>query len=134
MIKTLAVHIKGYIKESVATPLFMVLEVIMETIIPLLMASMIDNGINKGNMEHIIKTGGLMLLCAFVALFAGAMGGIYGAKASAGFARNLRSAIERHGVKRGYSNSRTCEIGLSHHSGIPYRSLVYLLNETLIDL
>ncbi len=48
--------------------------------------------------------------------------------------RNLRSAIERHGVKRGYSNSRTCEIGLSHHSGIPYRSLVYLLNETLIDL
>ncbi len=93
MIKTLAVHIKGYIKESVATPLFMVLEVIMETIIPLLMASMIDNGINKGNMEHIIKTGGLMLLCAFVALFAGAMGGIYGAKASAGFAKNLRFAM-----------------------------------------
>ncbi len=45
--------------------------------------------------------------------------------------RNLRVALERHGVKRGYSNSRTCEIGLSHHGGIPYQHLVYLLNETL---
>ena len=93
MIKTLALHIKGFVKESVATPLFMILEVIMETLIPLLMASMIDNGINKGNMGHIVTTGLLMLLCALVALFAGAMGGVFGAKASAGFARNLRMAM-----------------------------------------
>lgn len=93
MLKTLAVHIKGFIKESVATPLFMVLEVIMETIIPLLMATMIDDGINKGDMGHIITTGVLMLLCALVALFAGAMGGVFGAKASAGFAKNLRFAM-----------------------------------------
>ncbi len=93
MIKTLAVHIKGFVKESVATPLFMILEVIMETLIPLLMASMIDDGINKSNMGHIVITGLLMLLCALVALFAGAMGGVFGAKASAGFARNLRMAM-----------------------------------------
>lgn len=48
--------------------------------------------------------------------------------------RNLRKAVERHGIKRGYSNSRTCEIGLSHHSGVPYQSLVYLLNETMRPL
>ena len=96
MLKTLAVHIKGYIKESVFTPLFMILEVAMETIIPWLMASMIDDGILKGGdegMRHIMLTGLGMVLCALVALFAGAMGGIYGAKASAGFARNLREAM-----------------------------------------
>ena len=93
MIKTLAVHIKGFIRESILTPLFMVLEVVMETIIPLLMATMIDDGINKGDMHHIIMTGLWMLLCALMALFAGFMGGVYGAKASAGFAKNLRQAM-----------------------------------------
>lgn len=93
MLKTLAVHIKGYIKESVMTPLFMILEVIMETLIPLLMATMIDDGVSKGNMEHVVFTGLLMGLCALVALFAGYMGGVYGAKASAGFAKNLREAM-----------------------------------------
>lgn len=93
MIKTLAVHIKGFIKESVMTPLFMILEVVMETFIPFLMSSMIDDGINKGDMNHILTTGLLMGICALVGLFAGAMGGIYGAKASAGFARNLRQAM-----------------------------------------
>ncbi len=93
MIKTLGRHIKGYVRESIMTPLFMILEVIMETIIPLLMASIIDDGINKGDMEHIITTGLWMLLCALVGLFSGIMGGVYGAKASAGFARNLRYAM-----------------------------------------
>ncbi len=93
MIKTLAVHIKGFIKESVLTPLFMILEVVMETIIPLLMATMIDDGVNKGDMNHILYTGLLMGLCALVGLFAGIMGGVLGAKASAGFARNLRQSM-----------------------------------------
>lgn len=93
MIKTLAVHIRGYIKESVMTPLFMILEVIMETIIPALMATMIDDGVSKGNLNHVITTGLIMGLCALVALFAGYMGGVYGAKASAGFAKNLREAM-----------------------------------------
>ncbi|MEE0956936.1 MAG: ABC transporter ATP-binding protein [Ruminococcus sp.] len=93
MIKTLAVHIKGYTKESVITPLFMILESVMETIIPLLMATMIDDGINKGDMGHIAITGGLMLLCALLALLGGGMAGVFGAKASAGFAKNLRMAM-----------------------------------------
>lgn len=93
MVKTLAKHIKGFVKESVMTPLFMILEVVMETIIPLLMASMIDDGITKGNMNHILFIGLLMIGCAVIGLFAGIMGGVYGAKASAGFARNLRMAM-----------------------------------------
>ncbi|MEE1219579.1 MAG: ABC transporter ATP-binding protein [Ruminococcus sp.] len=93
MIKTLAKNIKGYEKASIATPIFMVLEVVVETIIPLLMASIIDEGINKGDMQHILKMGLLMILCAVIGLFAGTMGGVYGAKASAGFAKNLRRSM-----------------------------------------
>jgi ATP-binding cassette subfamily B protein len=93
MLKTLAKHIKGFIKESVMTPLFMIVEVIMEMLVPLLMASMIDDGINKGDMGEILRIGGLMGICAIIGLFAGIMGGVYGAKASAGFARNLRTAM-----------------------------------------
>lgn len=93
MIKTLAKNIRGYVKESVLTPFFMVLEVVVETIIPFLMATMIDQGVNKGDMNQILVSGGLMGICAVVGLFAGTMGGIYGAKASAGFARNLRRSM-----------------------------------------
>ena len=96
MLKTLAVHVRGFIRESVATPLFMILEVLMEMLIPLLMSSMIDNGIQNPSgpdMGHILLMGALMLLCALLALLGGAMGGVFGAKASAGFARNLRSAM-----------------------------------------
>lgn len=93
MIKTLAKNIKGFVKESVLTPLFMILEVVAEMLIPLIMSSMIDDGINKGDMQHIITTGLLMGACALIGLFGGVMGGIYGAKASAGFARNLRMAM-----------------------------------------
>lgn len=93
MIKTLAKNIKGFVKESVLTPFFMILEVVVETIIPFLMSSMIDDGINKGDMQHILITGGYMGALALTGLFAGMMGGIYGAKASAGFARNLRRSM-----------------------------------------
>ena len=63
MIKTLSKHIKGYVRDSVITPLFMILEVIMETIVPFVMSSMIDDGINKGDMNHILLTGSIMALC-----------------------------------------------------------------------
>ena len=98
MIKTLASHIKGYIRESVATPLVMILEVIMEMLIPLLISSMIDQGIQNPagpDMGHILLMGGLMVLAALFALLGGALGGVFGAKASAGFARNLRRAMFR---------------------------------------
>ena len=93
MLKTLAKQIRGYKTDSIATPLFMLLEVAMEMIIPLLMASIIDKGVNAGDMKHIYIIGALMLGCAAVGLFAGLMGAKYGARASAGFAKNLRRSM-----------------------------------------
>lgn len=93
LLKTLGAQIKEFKKDSVLTPFFMILEVILETLIPLMMASIIDNGVTAGDMNHIIKMGLLMILTAAVSLYAGVMGGKYGARASAGFARNLREAM-----------------------------------------
>ncbi len=93
MLKTLAAHIKEYKKPSIATPIFMILEVMMEMMIPYLFASLIDDGVQKGNMKHILAIGGIMVVIAGVGLFAGVMGGIYGAKASTGFAKNLRKGM-----------------------------------------
>ena len=93
MLKTLASQIKEFKKDSILTPLFMILEVIMETLIPIMMASIIDNGVEAGDMNHIYKMGALMVGAAVVSLFAGIMGGKYGARASAGFARNLRQKM-----------------------------------------
>lgn len=104
MIKTLASQIKEYKKASIATPIFMILEVIMETIIPLMMASIIDNGVSVGNAGHIYKMGALMLLAACFSLFSGFMGGKYGAKASTGFARNLRKAMYENIQTFSFSN------------------------------
>ena len=93
MLKTLGAQVKEFKKASIATPIFMILEVIMEMIIPLMMASIIDNGVEKGDIHHIYVMGGLMIVTACVSLFAGVMGGKYGARASTGFARNLRKAM-----------------------------------------
>lgn len=93
MIKTLAGQIKEYKADSIRTPLYMILEVICETIIPLLMASIVDDGINKNNMKHIYMVGAVMVFVALLGLVAGLLGGKYGARASAGFAKNLRKAM-----------------------------------------
>lgn len=93
MIKTLAAQIKEFKKDSILTPVYMLLEVIMETIIPLMMASIIDDGVNKENIKHIYIMGAAMAVVALMGLFAGVMGGKYGARASTGFARNLRKAM-----------------------------------------
>ena len=104
MLKTLSAHIKEYKKASIATPIFMIGEVIMETIIPLLMASIIDKGVDAGNMKHIYLVGGLMLLTAFCSLLFGIGGGVYGAKASTGFARNIRKAMYENIQTFSFSN------------------------------
>ncbi len=104
MLKTLASQIKEYKKASIATPVFMILEVIMETIIPLMMASIIDDGVSVGNAGHIYKMGVLMLAAACFSLFSGFMGGKYGAKASTGFARNLRKAMYENIQTFSFSN------------------------------
>ena len=93
MIKTILGQVKEYKAASIATPLFMILEVIMEMIIPFLMASIIDQGVNEGDISHIYKIGAIMIAAALIGLFAGMMGGRYGAKASAGLAKNLREAM-----------------------------------------
>ena len=93
MIKTLAGQVKEFKKDSIITPIFMILEVIMEMIIPLLMSSIIDDGVEKGDIHHIYIIGIWMVVAAGIGLFAGIMGGKYGARASTGFARNLRQAM-----------------------------------------
>ena len=93
MIKTLAAHIKEYTKPSIITPIFMIGEVLMETIIPLLMASIVNDGIQKGNTTHIFVTGAIMVLMALCSLGFGVGGAKYGAIASMGFGKNLRKAM-----------------------------------------
>ena len=93
MVKTLLAQVKEFKRDSILTPIFMFLEVAMEMLIPLLMASIIDEGVNKGDMHHIFVIGAYMIVAAIVGLFAGLMGGKFGASASAGFARNLRKAM-----------------------------------------
>ena len=96
-IHVLAKEIKEYKTPSVLTPLFMILEVIMEMVIPLEMAYIIDQGVGgndgAGDMGKILFMGAIMIASAIVSLWAGLMGAKYGAKASCGFARNLRKSM-----------------------------------------
>lgn len=93
MLKTLGKQLYGFRKDSILTPVFMISEVIMEMIIPLMMAAIIDNGVNKGDIQYIYKMGFFMVIAAGLGLTAGVLGGKYGAKASAGLARNLRKGM-----------------------------------------
>lgn len=93
MIKTLAAQIKEFKKESVLTPVFMILEVVFETLIPLMMASIIDDGVEAGDMRHIYIVGAFMVASALCGLFCGVMGAKFGARASTGFARNIRQSM-----------------------------------------
>lgn len=104
MLKTLGAQIKEFKKDSFLTPVFMILEVLMETIIPLMMASIIDNGVEAGDIHHIYVMGGCMVIVACISLFAGTMCGKYGARASAGFARNLRKAMYENIQTFSFSN------------------------------
>ena len=90
MIKKLAASIREFKKETILTPTTMVLEVVMEMIIPLLMAKLIDNGIDAGNMPYILQMGLVLVVCCVLSLAFGVLGGRFAATASAGFARNLR--------------------------------------------
>ena len=104
MLKTLGAQIKEFKKDSVLTPVFMIGEVIMETIIPLLMASIIDDGVTAGNMNHIYLIGVLMVAAALASLTFGILGGQFGSRASAGFARNLRKAMYENIQTFSFSN------------------------------
>ncbi len=93
MLKTLLSQVKEFKLPSILTPVCMIGEVICEMVIPVLMARIVDIGIYGGNMEYIFETGGMMIVIAILGLLAGLGGAYFGAKASAGFARNLRKAM-----------------------------------------
>ncbi len=93
MIKTLLQQVKEYKAASLLTPLFTGLEVLMEVLIPFVTASIIDKGIEAGDMGQVYLYGGLMLVLALISLAAGILAGRFGAKASSGFACNLRDAM-----------------------------------------
>ena len=93
MIKKLAVYAREFKKEAILSPICIAIEVIMEVILPVLMAAVIDKGVNVGDMNYVVKMGLLMILVAFVSLAGGALCGKYAAVASSGFARNLRNAL-----------------------------------------
>ena len=90
MIKRLLKSVREFKKDALLTPFFVVLEVVMEVIIPLVMALLIDNGIDGQDMAAIWKYGIILVLCAMLALVFGAAAGTFAARASTGFARNLR--------------------------------------------
>ncbi len=104
MLKTLAGQVKEFKRDSILTPICMILEVVFETIIPLLMASIIDDGVEAGNIHHIYLVGAWMVVAAALGLLTGVLGGRFAARASAGFARNLRESMFTNIQSYSFSN------------------------------
>ncbi|MGI6069784.1 MAG: ABC transporter ATP-binding protein [Blautia sp.] len=104
MLRTLGAQVKEFTRDSVLTPIYMVLEVLMEMLIPLLMASIIDEGVEAGDIGHIYAVGGIMTVLALLGLLFGVLGGKHGARASAGFARNLRKAMYENIQRFSFAN------------------------------
>ena len=104
MIRKLAGCIREYKRASILTPIFVTMEVVMEVIIPLLMARLIDLGIDQGNMDMIVRLGLALVLSTMVSLAFGALSGKYAAAASAGFAKNLRKDMYERVQDFSFSN------------------------------
>ena len=96
MFKSLYKETEGFRLVSILTPLCMIGEVVMEMIIPKLMSSIIDDGVTAGNLSHIYRIGGWMIVAAAFGLLFGVLGGVFGARASTGYARNLRRSMYRN--------------------------------------
>ena len=104
MLKTLSAYIGEYKKDSIKTPIYIIFEVLMEILIPFVTASIIDKGIQAGDMKNVCIYGGIMLVLAFVSLFCGIRAGKYAASASTGFACNLREGIYTNIQNFAFSN------------------------------
>lgn len=104
MIKKLSESIREYKKASILSPVFVSLEVLMEVLIPTLMANLVDYGIDEGNMSYIVKIGIMLVILAMMSLFFGVMSGKYAAFASAGFAQNLRKDMYYNVQNYSFSN------------------------------
>ena len=96
MLKTLGRETKGFRLVSILTPICMIGEVIMEMIIPKLMATIVDDGVTAGNMDVIYSVGAKMLVAALIGLLVGILGAMFGSHAATGFARNLRRGMFRN--------------------------------------
>ncbi len=93
MIKKLVSFIKEYKRDTILTPIFVILEVVMEVIIPILMANIIDIGIQNGDVSYILEMGVLLIVSAILSLTFGMLSGRFAARASSGYAKNLRKAM-----------------------------------------
>lgn len=104
MVRKLLRSVREYKTSSLLAPLFVTCEVILEVIIPMLMANLIDFGIESGNMQYILKMGLALIICCIVSLTFGALSGKYAAVASAGFAKNLREDMYNKVQEYSFSN------------------------------
>lgn len=104
MVRKLLRSVREYKTSSLLAPLFVTCEVILEVIIPMLMANLIDFGIEAGNMQYILKMGLALIICCIVSLTFGALSGKYAAVASAGFAKNLREDMYDKVQEYSFSN------------------------------
>lgn len=104
MLKRLAKSVREYKKYAFLTPVLVILEVVMEVIIPVFTASLIDSGIDKGDMGHVLKIGAILVLVSVISMFFGAMAGKTAATASAGFAKNIRRDIFHNIQNFSFSN------------------------------
>lgn len=104
MIRTILKQVKQYKKPSLLTPLFSMLEVIMEVLIPYVTAAIVDKGINAGNINVVYRYGAIMLVMAMFSLLFGILAGKYAAAASAGFACNLRDSMYENIQRFSFSN------------------------------
>lgn len=104
MIRKLMKSLREYKKDTILAPVYVILEVTLEILIPYVMARLIDNGIEAGNMPVILKLGLILLVCAFVSLLFGALAGREAAVASAGLARNLRKDMYAKVQQYSFSN------------------------------
>lgn len=104
MIKELMKSIREYAKDSLMSPLMVSCEVVMEVLIPMLMAKLIDHGIDAGNLGYIWKMGFVLMLTSMISLMFGVLSGRYAARASAGFAKNLRKDMYYNVQNFSFSN------------------------------
>lgn len=104
MVRKLLKSVREYKKHSILSPIFVTFEVLMEVVIPLLMANLIDFGIDDGNLEYIVKMGVVLLVFAVISLAFGALSGRSAAIASAGFAKNLRKDMYYRVQNYSFSN------------------------------
>ena len=104
MLKKLAQCVGEYKSHAIKTPLYVALECVFDVIIPFLMATLIDDGINKGDSSVIIKVGLTLIICSILAMFCGVMSGRHAARASSGFAKNLRRKMYNHVQDYSFSN------------------------------